>query len=124
MTHTGLAKTCLTYLNFQVFDVPCIDSDTLRERRQTYVFSSYAAHYWAFHARKANTGDVVWSDMLITIADTFKQNGKLESVQQLRNYKTTPTGKSLIHVLLETRLASNYIPPLPVNYTYVLLFDW
>jgi hypothetical protein len=127
MTHADLAKTCLTYLNFEVFGVPCTDKTSLDRRLETHMFSCYAARYWAVHAVNANTEDAIWSDMLITIVDTFKHHGKRKSVEQLRYRRTFRIDKSLLHILVEWDLASYYIPPLSdklsnINYTYVLLF--
>jgi hypothetical protein len=79
MTHAALAKTCLTYLNFKVFRVPCIYERSLDKRLDLYAFSVYTAFVWAVHATKANIEDAIWSD----IVDTFKQDGKRESVEQI-----------------------------------------
>jgi hypothetical protein len=128
MSHSALAKVCLTYLNFEVFRVPCSDQGSLRDRKRQHVFSRYAAAYWAVHARNANTEDAIWGDIVITIIDIFKQDGNRESVLQLQKSHTHPSSKSLLHVLVESQLASYYMPPLSdkisdVNYTYVLLFN-
>jgi hypothetical protein len=135
MSHSALAKTCLTYLNFEIFGVPCIHKESLWVRMEKHVFSRYAAAYWAVHARNANTEDAIWDDMVIAIIDIFKQDGKRESAQQLqarpsgkyilRDYHTRPTRKSLLHILIESQFASFYMPPLShkisnVNYTYVI----
>jgi hypothetical protein len=114
MTHAALAKTCLTYLNFEAFEVPCFDKKSRDNPSREHRFSSYAARYWAVHARNANTEDVIWRGMLIAIIDTFQQDGKRESMEQMKGYRSRhqPTGKSLLRVLVASRLASYYIPPL------------
>jgi hypothetical protein len=115
MTHATLAKTCLTYLNFESFEAPCLDEESDDNRRKEYMFSGYAATYWDVHARNANTEDVLWGDMLVAIIDTFQQEGKRESMLQLRDSfgKKSPVSRmSLLHVLATSRLASYYIPPL------------
>jgi hypothetical protein len=126
MSHTALAKTCLTYLNFDVFGAPCSNKESLSERTETYIFSDYAAKYWAVHARNANTEDAIWSEVLIAIVDTFKQDGNRESAHQLRNHRSTPTGGSLLHVLVQSQLASYYMAPSldkisNISYTYVFI---
>lgn len=118
ISHASLAKTCLTYLNFEAFAAPCIDSTALDERRKEYTFAAYAAKYWAVHARNAKMEDVIWGDMLIAVVDTFQQDGKRESMKQLetRTYRfDMSTGKSLLHILVESKLATFYLPPLSEN---------
>jgi hypothetical protein len=63
MTHAGLAKTCLTYLNFEEFGAPCNSKERIRIRVETYKFSKYAAVYWADHAGSAGSEDAIWSDV-------------------------------------------------------------
>jgi hypothetical protein len=114
MTHAALAKICLTYLNFKAFEAPYSDRESRDDRSNKYMFNSYAAKYWAVHARNANKEDVIWRGMLIAIIDTFQQDGKRESMEQMKCswFRPQPTGKSLLHVLVESRLASYYMPPL------------
>lgn len=125
MTHTDLAKSCLTYLNFDVFGVPCVDHESFEKLSKTYVFSNYAASCWALHAGSANSGDPDWSDMLFAIFDTFRQDGKRESMVHLKDhYWGDPviSLKSLLHILVESGLAFNCMPP--ISDTYGLLFEW
>jgi hypothetical protein len=135
MTHAGLAKTCLTYLNFEEFGAPCSDRESIIRRLKRHVFGEYAVRYWADHAGSASSGDAIWSDMLIQIIDTFLQDGKRESMQQINVHRpgilSNPlsSGKLLLHLLVESGLASYYMPPLSekisnVDYTYVILFHW
>jgi hypothetical protein len=113
-THTALAITCLTYLNFDVFEDFCIDIESLHERAKNYRFLSYASNYWATHARNADTEDVIWDDMQIAIIETLRQHGKRESMEQMRNYWPSSKSivskrKSLLHILVEIRLVP-YLP--------------
>jgi hypothetical protein len=61
-----LAKTCLTYLNFNVFDAPFIDSvtdqayytnpppmDQIERHLTLHPFYRYAARFWATHTKDA-----------------------------------------------------------------------
>jgi hypothetical protein len=131
MTHAGLAKTCLTYLNFEEFEAPCLDKKSCGRRLRRHVFGEYAARFWVDHAGSASSGDAIWSDMLIQIVDTFLQDGKRESMLQMRSWIDSiqlSSGGSLLHLLVKSRLASYYMPPLSekiskVDYTYVL-FHW
>jgi ankyrin repeat protein len=126
MTHTDLAKTCLTYLNFDVFGVSSVDHESIKERRETYAFSDYAASYWAVHAGRANSGDGKGSDVQLAIVDTFRENGKRESMVQFKDcrnwYDAVISRKSFLHILVESGLAFNCMPP--ISDTYVLLFEW
>jgi hypothetical protein len=137
MIHAGLAKTCLTYLNFEEFGAPCISEGRIRIRVETYKFSKYAAVYWADHAGSASSEDAIWSDMLVQIVDTFRHDGKRKSMHQMNLYNPVfevllvalprPSRPSFLHLLVERGLASYYLPPLSekiskVGYTYVLLF--
>lgn len=46
-----MARTCLTYLSFDVFgNGPCIDEEALDQRLQVYQFLDYASHNWGHHA--------------------------------------------------------------------------
>ena len=43
-----LAKVCLTYLTFDVFELgPCPDKQSFDQRLKTHRFSDYAVRYWA-----------------------------------------------------------------------------
>jgi len=56
LTHDYLAKTCLTYLNFDVFDafdVPIDYSMSAIIEAMSYPFLRYAARFWGDHAREA-----------------------------------------------------------------------
>ena len=55
---TDLAKVCLTYLTFDVFeDGPCPDKDAFNERMESYRFSDYAVRYWGFYVRDKGEED-------------------------------------------------------------------
>ncbi|EGC47007.1 ankyrin repeat protein [Histoplasma capsulatum var. duboisii H88] len=53
--HTDIAKTCVTYLSFKVFETGyCLTKDALTERLQLYPFYSYAARNWGYHVRESS----------------------------------------------------------------------
>ncbi|KAL9610536.1 MAG: hypothetical protein Q9167_004774 [Letrouitia subvulpina] len=57
-TETTLSKICLTYLNFEEFDLKGnLNKETLIEQRSRYPFRKYAVSYWDDHA-----GGSDWDD--------------------------------------------------------------
>ena len=45
-----MARTCLTYMSFDVFDTgPCSDGEALDQRLREYEFLDYACHNWGHH---------------------------------------------------------------------------
>ena len=117
--HYSITKVCLTYLGFSVFNDPCENMTSLRLRNQKYRFTSYAARYWAEHAR-----DEIESvdELRSAILRTFESVGKRESIEQFTRAPrftrlASPTGKTLLHFLVETRLISVYISQLTSELT-------
>lgn len=51
--HAGMAKACLTYLNFDPLTQPLGRLDAYEEIRAKYPFVAYASQYWGDHVRKA-----------------------------------------------------------------------
>jgi len=43
--------TCLTFLNYDAFNLPCEDNAGCHDRRSRYTFAAYASSYWADHVR-------------------------------------------------------------------------
>lgn len=80
LSFVDLAKICIAYLGFKVFSNPCQDIMALEERIQKYKFSSYAAQFWAVHAK----GDAEKSrDIRIAIYRAFGSAGVADSVFQI-----------------------------------------
>jgi hypothetical protein len=104
LSNIDLAKACLTYLSLDVFNSPCPDQSSMKERMGKYKFSVYAAHHWADHIRGVAETNC---DVRDAISKTFGPVGNRESMQQLNRplwpFKTS-TGMSLLHVLVEHRL--------------------
>lgn len=106
----ALAKTCLTYLGFNEFDVPCYDERSLQDRLERYKFSRYAAQYWAEHVRGAAERENVIQNAIL---ETFQSVGKRESMCQCQKYAKTSSGtfgkvkgSSLLHIIAENGLAT------------------
>lgn len=76
-----IAKTCLTYLRFDVFDGPCEDENSYAERIEKHPFARYAAQYWATYVKSADgEADTKFQPMLIQLVDS---QGKADAMQQL-----------------------------------------
>jgi hypothetical protein len=106
---TNIAKTCLTYLGFEIFNEPCMSATSLNERLRDFAFSSYAAKYWAEHTRGNNERELQSS-----LLETFRSRGKRESMGQIQRYAprswfsrsfTASIGQSLLHVVAGNGLA-------------------
>lgn len=102
-----LAKACLTYFSLDVFDNPCPDIVSFQKRRSEYRFSNYAANNWANHVRGVAENDRI---VRHTLFEVFGAEGKRESMEQFRtlfrgNFGSA-TRKSLLHILIENRIAS------------------
>ena len=50
-TSIYLARTCLTYLNFDEFDKPCRTQELVKERLQLFHFLDYANSFWYVHVQ-------------------------------------------------------------------------
>lgn len=105
--HADIAMTCLTYLGFDVLDEPCKNRKALRERLARYELLSYAARYWAEHAR----GD--GEERLTTLVfKAFQTQGKRDSMEQTAtftrgswNFFRTSTNRSLLHIVSKNGLS-------------------
>jgi hypothetical protein len=87
MTHAALAKTCLTYFNFKVFEEPCLDMGSLTERTNKYKFSFYAAKNWEFHFVKAVKDEPENVNLCNAFINTFLESelaaGRRKSMEQI-----------------------------------------
>jgi hypothetical protein len=55
LSHSDICKTCLTYLQFPVFETEC-GYLGLRARRQEFQFATYAADFWGFSCTSGTAG--------------------------------------------------------------------
>jgi ankyrin repeat protein len=109
-----LAKTCLTYLQFTVFQSgPCPDEDALSNRTKSHPFSLYAARFWADHIKSARV-DLQDREMQVNVAKLLSLKGCVDSMTQLRMMEieresslgNLHMGKTLLHVLAENDFVS------------------
>lgn len=56
---TDLARVCLTYLSFNVFDTgPCLKKNLFNNREDTYKFAAYASQNWGTYTRGPGEEDL------------------------------------------------------------------
>jgi hypothetical protein len=104
-----LAKTCLTYLNFDVFEEgPCHYRQEVGERVGKHKFSSYAAKFWTFHVKGETEEDV---DVQRAIFRLWMSENKRNSMLEMKSYDPPyftldlDTRQTLLHVTAENGLA-------------------
>jgi hypothetical protein len=108
LTELDLAKICLTFLLFDIFeDGPASDEDSLKTRLEKNPFARYAAHYWGSHIQSVNAeNDAEIQDMLARLSQS---RNKLDAIAELSiveraadwsNY-SWDRGKTLFHILAE-----------------------
>lgn len=108
-TSAHLAKSCLTYLSFDVFEQPCSGRDSIEEQVRRYKFSLYAAQFWRFHVKEAEE----YREVQEAVVSCFASKGRRNSMLQMKAYAKSNgrnssfvQGKSLIHLLAETGLSA------------------
>ena len=107
-SHSDLCRTCLSHLRLPEFERPCAGGNELSWRWLKFEFGKYAAQFWATHAIQSERE----SETEIMILETFKSQGRRDSIEQLRFWYDT-TGMSLLHLLIENRLAFIFMSALP-----------
>ena len=76
-----LARTCITYLDFSAFDVPCRDYWLIEERLEKYRFADYAAQFWGVHTQ----GDAErHEDIQLAVLRTFASESKRTSFLEIQ----------------------------------------
>ena len=108
MTEVELAKICLSYLLFDVFEEgPCVDESSFADRLRTRPFGRYAACYWGKHTKGPGENDSRIQNMLFTL---MQSSAKRDSVTQLSIAKKTADwnlgirNKTLLHFIAENNL--------------------
>jgi len=77
-SHSELAKTCLTYLQFPVFDHGVIPRT--RSTYSVYRFLGYAASFWPLHIRQSEGElELAWA-----LLETFKSSSRRNLVMRFR----------------------------------------
>jgi len=107
LTHVALARTCLTYLNFEVFESgPCGTRETLDKRIRDYRLSEYASKYWSFHTQRSSDDACV----VRAVWDLLDSETKKDSMLQLRSSQennwsvTYSKGRTPLHILVQAGL--------------------
>jgi hypothetical protein len=110
LPHGYLAETCLTYLNFGVFDVPLGDSkgiepDDLISKYAPYRFYRYATEFWGDHTREAEQEPKVQRASLAFLEAENRRNLMLRTAARIQ-YKEYHNGQSSLHVAASHGLAA------------------
>jgi hypothetical protein len=108
LPHDYLAKSCLTYLAFNVFDHLCYSWLSVKERVEQYKFSRYAAQFWDLHTRgEAENEPDIQRAVLSLLASENKKNSMLQLEDDYPKWFTISFTKSrnLLQVLANNGLA-------------------
>jgi hypothetical protein len=99
-----LASTCLTYLNFKIFekeidyDHPLMTMHRLEKRH----FYSYAARFWGAHTREAEDNRYVQK----TVVAFLSSKAKRDSMLLVRSKGSFIVGQTLLHVIVKSGLTT------------------
>jgi hypothetical protein len=102
---SDLAKTCLTYLAFDEFDVQGSEKAFVENRLKNYNFGRYAACFWAFHTKEAEESPDVQEAVFACLVSEAKRNSMLQIATYARRGISFTRGQTLLHVLAENGLA-------------------
>jgi hypothetical protein len=80
-TSVYLARTCLTYLNFDEFGIPCREETLVKKRLGAFQFVGYAGSFWDAHAEGDPDLDL---DILRAVFRIFATPSRLTSLMELR----------------------------------------
>lgn len=84
LTFVDLARDCLTYLTFDVFETgPCQDVRSLIEGLETHRFSDYAVRFWGAYVRGIGERDPKVKSLLCRL---LSSNQILRSLRQVQLY--------------------------------------
>jgi len=79
-----LAKACLTYLTYDIFESgPCPDEASFEQRKHDYRLSLYAAEFWGGYTKGEGEGDKVILDCLRRLLGSPKKLAALRQFQLL-----------------------------------------
>jgi hypothetical protein len=107
-----LAKICLTYLTFDVFEEgPCRRGKVLKERLKKYKAAVYVACFWHFYAREAEQSEEIQSAIVEFLESANKRDAMLEMEEyadnQLIEFLEDETlGQTLLHVIAKKGLVA------------------
>ena len=125
LPHAYLAKTCLTYLNFDVFDDPTkLDADGWRsgwtaEHIGPYPFYRYAAQFWSDHTRDTEQEPAVQRSTLALLEAKNRRTLMLQTDALIEDlyYKS---GRTALHVAASYGLAAICQELLAEDVRYIL----
>jgi hypothetical protein len=106
-----LAKTCLTYLKFDVFDVPIYVSrglsrrDLMAQYVGPYPFYRYAAQFWGDHTRETEQEPAVQRATFAFLEADNRRTIMLQTAAVLDRIRYTP-GQRELHVAASNGLAA------------------
>lgn len=112
-----LSRTCLAYLRLPEIEKLFLDTRYAESGGQPKIFFEfryYAGKFWATHAALSERDVKLETAILETLGSTARR----EAMERLKDTTTPiylrarPRGKSLLHVLIETRLSRIFMSPL------------
>lgn len=110
LTEIDLAKTCLIYLSFDVFEEgACADMKSYTDRLRHHPFSTYAADYWGSYMRGDGERDPHLQLLLLNLTNSTR---KLDSIAQITESDDESgyilydlyRSKSWLHFVVESNL--------------------
>jgi hypothetical protein len=106
LTHVALAKTCLTYLNFEVFESgPCATREALDKRIVGHRLGEYASKYWSFHTQRSDDASVVTAVWKLLDSESKKDAMlQLRTSQESNRSVAYPKARTPLHILAEAGL--------------------
>lgn len=81
LSFVDLAKVCLTYLTFDVFDGPCPNKESFDQRLKSHRFSCYAVQFWGFYTRGHREAD---HEVRTALFRLFRSPQRCAAIRQLQ----------------------------------------
>jgi hypothetical protein len=107
-SHYALCKTCLTYLQLPLFE----EGENYRTNRIKFKFGEYVATFWASHVIQCERNVGLETE----IVEIFNSQGRRDAAERLGRFDHRQ--QSLLHFLIENRLAFIFTRPLPSHETF------
>lgn len=81
LPQADIAKLCLTYLSFDVFELGrCRDESSFNLREKSHQFGRYAMQYWGYHTRGKSEAD---EDVIVALTELLKSPSKRAVIHQV-----------------------------------------
>jgi len=110
LSDVNIAKSCLTYLEYEAFDEICSNPKSLDIRLEKYKFCRYAAQFWGFHVRREVENE---PDVQRAVLSLLASENKKDSMLQIEQYANSSLGsihftkgQTLLHVIAKNELAT------------------